>query len=76
MTKRYPTLSGKQVMSCLLKLWFTFISQKGSHVKICKIEKEAKRTVIIPMHDELAIWTLKSILLQADISIEKLVESL
>jgi predicted RNA binding protein YcfA (HicA-like mRNA interferase family) len=55
MTKKYPILSGKQIMNCLLTLGFTFVSQKGSHIKICKIEEEIKRTVIIPMHEELAI---------------------
>ncbi|GHW02757.1 hypothetical protein AGMMS50249_5430 [candidate division SR1 bacterium] len=55
MTKKYSTLSGEQVMSCLLKLGFTFVPQKGSHVKVCKVEDGLKRTVITPIHDELAI---------------------
>jgi predicted RNA binding protein YcfA (HicA-like mRNA interferase family) len=55
MTKKYPILSGKQVMSILLTLGFIFVSQKGSHVKICKVEEDTKRIVIIPMHEELAI---------------------
>jgi predicted RNA binding protein YcfA (HicA-like mRNA interferase family) len=42
-------------MNGLLALGFTFVSQKGSHVKICRVEEEIKRTVIIPMHEELAI---------------------
>jgi predicted RNA binding protein YcfA (HicA-like mRNA interferase family) len=42
-------------MSSLLTLGFTFVSQKGSHVKVCKVEEKIKKTVIIPMHEELAV---------------------
>jgi predicted RNA binding protein YcfA (HicA-like mRNA interferase family) len=43
---------------------------------VCKVEEKIKKTVIIPMHEELAVWTLKSILIQADITLEKLTDTL
>jgi len=76
MTKKYPILSGKQIVSCLLKLGFDSVSQKGSHVKLCRMEKESKKIVIVPLHEELAVGTLKSVLLQANLSLEEFMKEL
>ena len=46
---------------------FAFVSQKGSHAKY----SNGTRTVIVPMHDEIKRWTLKSILEQADMTLDK-----
>ncbi|PIR96526.1 MAG: addiction module toxin, HicA family [Candidatus Doudnabacteria bacterium CG10_big_fil_rev_8_21_14_0_10_42_18] len=53
------------------KLWFLFVSQKGSHVKLRKIFSGKITTVIVPNHKELAQGTLRNILRQAQIEIKE-----
>lgn len=60
-------------MRALEKAGFTQVSQKGSHVKL---RNDAGRTVIIPLHRELARGTLASILRQAGLSAEEFRELL
>ena len=69
MGSKYPVLSPKQVIKALEKIDFHFISQKCSHAKY-KNSASPVNIVIIPMHSELAKGTLKSILEQADISLD------
>lgn len=63
-----PVVSGKQVVRALAKIGFRKASQKGSHVKLRHADG---RTVIVPMHAELREGTLRSILRQAQISVEE-----
>jgi predicted RNA binding protein YcfA (HicA-like mRNA interferase family) len=49
------------------------VSQRGSHLKL---RDPAGKTVIVPMHRELARGTLRSILRQADLTVEAFVELL
>jgi predicted RNA binding protein YcfA (HicA-like mRNA interferase family) len=44
------------------------VSQRGSHVKL---PQEDGRIVIVPMHRELAIRTLRSIIRQSGLSVEE-----
>ena len=73
MTERLPVLSGREVVAALSKLGFRRVSQRGSHVKL---RSESGRTVIVPLHDELARGTLRSVLRQADVTPEKFVQAL
>lgn len=68
MGSKYPILSPEQVIVALGKLGFAYKSQRGSHKKLVR----NGLTVIIPMHNELARGTLKSILEQAGIDLETL----
>ncbi len=70
MGSKYPVLSAKEVVKVLVKLGFEKVSQKGSHAKY-KLLSTPVRIVIIPMHDELATGTLKSILEQAGLNIDE-----
>ena len=68
-TSRYPVLSPREIIRVLAKFDFVKVSQKGSHVKVkCK---NSSRTAIIPMHNEIARGTLRSILEQAGLSLEE-----
>ena len=55
-------------MRALRAVGFEQISQRGSHVKLRNTEG---RTVIVPMHRELAPGTLRSILRQAGLSVDE-----
>jgi len=72
MGSKYPVLKPQEVISILETFGFSHKSQKGSHVKYVKTEKDKPtKTVIIPMHDEIAKGTLKSILSQAGLTLEE-----
>lgn len=60
--------SGAEIVKRLKRLGFEDISQAGSHKKLRGMVDGILRTVIVPMHREVAQGTTKSILLQAGIS--------
>ncbi len=64
-------VSGAAVVAALEKQGFVRIRQAGSHVRLAK----GPLHVTVPMHDEVAPGTLKSILRQANLSVESLFQS-
>jgi predicted RNA binding protein YcfA (HicA-like mRNA interferase family) len=64
-----PHVSAAAVVRALERADFVFRSQRGSHRKL---RHPDGRTVIVPMHRELAPGTLRSILRQAGLSSEQL----
>ena len=75
MGSKYPILPPEKIIKILKKLGFSEVSQKGSHLKLKK-ELPKKLIVIIPMHDEIARRTLKSILEQANVDLDHFLEFL
>jgi len=68
MGSKYPVLNPQEIIRTLESLGFVYKSQRGSHAKYVLPEPgRPTRTAIIPMHDEVAKGTLKSILEQAGI---------
>lgn len=65
MSPALPVVSGRKVIRALGRAGFAQVSQRGSHVKI---RNNAGRTVIVPLHRELARGTLGSILRQSGMS--------
>ena len=63
-----PVVSGPEVVRTLERLGFEQVSQRGSHCKL----RRGDRTVIVPLHRELANGTLASILRQAGITADEL----
>lgn len=72
MPSKYPVLKPKEIISALEKVNYTFISQKGSHMKY----SDGIHIVIISNHSEVAMGTLKGILSQANMSIDRFLELL
>lgn len=65
-------LSGKELIKILCnKLDFKIIRQKGSHTLLVKYSPK-KIGCVIPLHKELKIGTIKSILRQAEINEEEI----
>ena len=62
------TYSGQEFVKALGKWRFRKVDQTGSHVKLRyqNPNTDEKRTVSVPLHDELATGTLQSIAEQAD----------
>ena len=61
-------LKPEQVIKGLERNGFRFVKQRGSHRKY----KKDGRTVIVPMHYELAKGTLMSILEQSGLTLEQI----
>lgn len=68
MSPALPVASGAQVVSALTKGGFERVSQRGSHVKLRSADG---RVVIVPMHRELAVGTLRSVIRQSALSVEE-----
>ncbi|MBR1437230.1 MAG: type II toxin-antitoxin system HicA family toxin [Synergistaceae bacterium] len=56
--------SGREVIAVLQKMGFSWIRTKGSH----SVLRRGSVVCIVPLHDELAVGTLKGVLRQAGIS--------
>lgn len=54
----------------LLAAGFGRVSQRGSHVKFTRSDEKGLRVVIVPMHREIALGTLRSIIRQAGLDAE------
>ena len=61
---KLPRVSGTTVIRVLVNKGFCIKRQRGSHVILARV-KEAKITVVVPLHEEIDIGTLKEILRQA-----------
>ncbi|SEU00781.1 type II toxin-antitoxin system HicA family toxin [Natrinema hispanicum] len=61
------TYSGRDIVKALGNWGFRRVGQTGSHVKLEYVHPETGETryVIVPMHDEIATGTLRSIAEQA-----------
>ena len=75
MGSKYPVLTPVEIISALEKFGFHKVSQKGSHAKYKKVGTPT-RVVIIPLHYEVAKGTLKSIIEQAGMQLEELLNLL
>ncbi len=65
-----PTVSGAEAVRALERAGFLPVSQRGSHVKLHHADG---RTVIVPMHREVAVGTLRSILRQGGLTVEQFI---
>lgn len=72
MPSKYPIVTPKELIYALKSCGFSYVSQKGSHQKY----SDGTHVVIIPMHDEIARGTLRSILRQADLPLDELLDLL
>ena len=74
---KLPVISGKEVVKALSKIGFKHERIKGSHAILNKQDKEkGKISLPVPLHKELAKGTLKSIMKQAGINLEDLLDLL
>jgi predicted RNA binding protein YcfA (HicA-like mRNA interferase family) len=73
---KLPRLKGADVIRALERLGFSQIRQRGSHVVLKRTGPEGTRGCVVPLHDQLAIGTLRGILKQAGIMTEAFIEKL
>jgi predicted RNA binding protein YcfA (HicA-like mRNA interferase family) len=65
---KLPRLSGREVVKRLERLGFAQVRQRGSHVVLRKDSAEGTVGCVVPLHDDLAVGTLRGILRQAGVS--------
>jgi predicted RNA binding protein YcfA (HicA-like mRNA interferase family) len=62
--------SSRHIISILEKEGFVYVSQKGSHIKYRKYEKLTLTVIVPAKRKEIPMGTFKSILRQAQLSVE------
>ena len=75
MGSKFSLLPAREIVNALHKVGFDEVMQRGSHRKP-KNNSDPSRTVIVPMHDEVARGTLRLILEQANIDLDTFLELL
>ena len=77
---RLPRVTSTEAIKALEKLGFVKVRQKGSHVIMKKQLRDSNNTQIgcvVPLHNKtLAVGTLKSILNQANVSVDEFIQVL
>ena len=73
MSPALPVVSGQETVTALKKIGFAEIGKRGSHVKL---RNQEGRTVIVPIHRELARGTLSAILRQSDVTVSEFIDLL
>lgn len=68
---RLPRLSGEDIIKTLERMGFEQVRQKGSHVILKKVTPEGAVGCVVPMHKEVALGTLRSVLRQAHLTPEE-----
>ena len=63
-------VSGAEAIRALERLGFEQVRQRGSHVVLKKQTAQGTSGCVVPLHRELAIGTLHSILKQAGVTVE------
>jgi predicted RNA binding protein YcfA (HicA-like mRNA interferase family) len=66
-----PHISGKEVIKVFLALGFIQVRQKGSHVVL----RRGDRGCVVPLHNDLAIGTLRSAIKQAGITPDEFISA-
>jgi predicted RNA binding protein YcfA (HicA-like mRNA interferase family) len=73
---RLPVISGREMVRLLSKIGFAIVGRKGSHARLKRRRGKEILIVIVPMHHELARGTLRSILRQANLTVDDLLRLL
>ena len=73
---KLPVVSGREIIRVLTKIGFEIVGRKGSHVRLKRRRNKELLIVVVLMHRELARGTLRSILRQANMTLEDLLRLL
>ncbi|MCJ7745529.1 MAG: type II toxin-antitoxin system HicA family toxin [Actinobacteria bacterium] len=69
-------VSGVETIRALEELGFVKVRQRGSHVVLKRQTPEGEVGCVVPLHDELAIGTLRGILRLARVSVDEFIKNL
>jgi len=71
---KLPVISGRTCIKALEKIGFYFKRQEGSHIILRRDEPFAQ--IVVPEHKELDRGTLRAIIRQTGLSVERFIELL
>lgn len=67
-----PQVSGKEVIKALEKIGFVISRQKGSHIRLVRMQSEVKQLITVPNHKTIRKGTLlNGILKPINLSLEE-----
>ncbi len=66
-----PRVSGREVVKRFERFGFVQVRQRGSHVVLRKETTEGVVGCVVPLHNELAVGTLRGVLRQAGVTAEE-----
>lgn len=70
---KLPIISAQILIKVLLKIGFTIVSQRGSHIKLRRVLGSKVQMVIVPNHRIIKPGTLRNgILKSIDLSVDEL----
>jgi len=72
--QKLPVLSGLELVKLLRKVGFEENRQKGSHIILVKQTEVEKKTLVVPLHNEIDKGTLVEIIRQAGLTREEFFE--
>ncbi|MFA4874776.1 MAG: type II toxin-antitoxin system HicA family toxin [bacterium] len=67
---KLPIVTGRVVIAALERIGFRVVRQRGSHV-VLKRSAASTDVCVVPVHREVAVGTLRSVLRQANIAPEE-----
>lgn len=73
---KLPLLPARKIIKALSKIGFQQVSQKGSHIKLKRKEHDRTWVVIVPNFNEIPVGTLRSIIRQSGLDVEKFLKLL
>ena len=73
---KIPRISTREAIQGLERLGFEQVRQTGSHVVMKKETEEGKMGCVVPIHRELKVGTLSSVLKQAKVTVEEFIKNL
>ena len=76
MPPKLPRISGEQAVRALQRLNFVVVRQRGSHAILKKQVSGEEIGCVVPLHHELAVGTLRSILRQARVTPGEFLENI
>jgi len=76
LSEKLPVVSGRDVIKALAKAGFRVIRQKGSHVRLERVQARKVIKLTVPMHETLKRGTLRQIITDVEMSVEEFLELL
>ncbi len=74
-SKKLPQINGREVIKILSKAGFKVVRQKGSHVRIQKVQGNEIIKITVPVHSKaLNKGTLRRIIKDAGLTVEEFLE--
>ncbi len=73
---KLPLVSSDEVIKALNKKGFVKVRQAGSHIALQRHEEGKTKTVIVPVHREIAKGTLRSIIRKSELMVDEFLKLL